>query len=374
MKKLLLLFILISDFIFSQGPSNIATANRDLWNLPMKSSKDFDVASKMEMLVFLETFTEINASNETELFKTLAVKDGTSEGVKIWKKQTQDRLVQNFKSLEANALSEVVSVKTNPTYPELVLVTKKLSGGLPENLKNWYQNSKSFYKTYILECLRLAAKSNKRTSEINTLDPTEKNGFELNDKNYLLTFDDGPTLKNGHTDQLIHVLKEQNLTGIFFLSGDKLQQRIAANSKNSVSSMYGENWIGSHSMVHKSHQYLPDWKLQIDESNGIVKDVFDFNHKTFYFRPPYGQRSKEMIQYLIKNKQPVLLWNIDSQDWSEKISSQQVSSRVITLMLLWRKGIILFHDVHPKAEIAVPAINEYFKDCPVKWLTPEEIK
>jgi hypothetical protein len=43
-------------------------------------------------------------------------------------------------------------------------------------------------------------------------------------------------------------------------------------------------------------------------------------------------------------------------------------------MLLWRKGIILFHDVHPKAEIAVPAINEYFKDCPVKWLTPEEIK
>jgi hypothetical protein len=46
----------------------------------MKSSKDFDVASKMEMLVFLETFTEINASNETELFKTLAVKDGTSEG------------------------------------------------------------------------------------------------------------------------------------------------------------------------------------------------------------------------------------------------------------------------------------------------------
>jgi hypothetical protein len=80
----------------------------------MKSSKDFDVASKMEMLVFLETFTEINASNETELFKTLAVKDGNFRRVKIWKKQTQDRLVQNFKSLDANALSEVVSVKTNP--------------------------------------------------------------------------------------------------------------------------------------------------------------------------------------------------------------------------------------------------------------------
>lgn len=373
MKKLLLLFILISNIIFSQGPSNIATANRDLWKLPMKSSKDFDIASKMEMLVFLQTFNEINSVGETELFKTLGVKDGTSEGIKIWKKQTEDRLVANFKNLETNALSEVISVKVNPTYPELVLATKKFSDELPENLKNWYRNSKNFYKTYILECLRLAAKSNKRTSEINTLDPTEKNGFELNDKNYLLTFDDGPTPKNGHTDQLINILKEQNLTGIFFLSGDKLQQRIAANGKSSVSSMYGENWIGSHSMVHKSHQYLSDWKSQIDASNGIIKDVFDFNNKTFYFRPPYGQRNKEIIQYLLKNKQPVLLWNIDSQDWSEKISSQEVSSRVITLMLLWRKGIILFHDVHPKASAALPAINEYFKDCQIKWLKPEKI-
>lgn len=374
MKKLLLLFILLSNFIFSQGPSNIATANRELWKLPMKSIKDFDVASKMEMLVFLETFNEINTSNETELFKTLGVKDGSSAGVKNWKKQTQDRLIDNFKSLNANALSEVISVKENPTYQELVLATKKLSNELPENLKSWYQNSKSFYKTYILECLRLAAKSNKRTSEINTLDPTEKNGFELKDKDYLLTFDDGPTQKNGHTDKLINVLKKQHLTGIFFLSGDKLQQRIAANGKNNVASLYGENWVGSHSMVHKSHQYLPNWKLQIDESNGIIKDVFDFNNKTFYFRPPYGQRSPEIIQYLLKNKQPILLWNIDSQDWSEKISSNEVSSRVITLMLLWRKGIILFHDVHPKAEIAVPAINEYFKDCQIKWLKPNEIQ
>ncbi|WP_345207550.1 polysaccharide deacetylase family protein [Chryseobacterium ginsengisoli] len=374
MRKVLLLFILLSNFLFSQGPSNIATANRDLWKLPMKSTKDFDVASKLEMLVFLETFKDIDVLNESELFKTLGVKDGSSSGVKTWKKQTQDRLVSNFKDLEADALSEVISVKANPTFPELVLATKKLSNELPENLKNWYQNSKSFYKTYILECLRLAAKSNKRTSEINTLDPTEKNGFESKDKSYLLTFDDGPTQKNGHTDKLINILKEQHLNGIFFLSGDKLQQRIAANGKNNVASMYGENWIGSHSMVHKSHQYLPDWKLQIDESNSIIKDVFDFNNKTFYFRPPYGQRSPEIINYLLKNKQPILLWNIDSQDWSEKISSQEVSSRVITLMLLWRKGIILFHDVHPKAAVAVPAINEYFKDCQIKWLKPDEIQ
>ncbi len=374
MRNLFLFFILISNFFFSQGPSNIATANRDLWKLPMKSNKDFDIASKMEMLVFLKTFNEINAYSETELFKTLAVKDGTSEGIQKWKKQTEDRLVINFKDLAPNARSEIIPVKATPTYQELLVATKNLPSKLPEELTGWYQNSKNFYKTYILECLRLAAKSNKRSSEISTLDSTEKNGFELKDKSYLLTFDDGPTSKNGHTDKLINILKEQHLNGIFFLSGDKLQQRIAANGKNNVASMYGENWIGSHSMVHKSHQYLPDWKSQIDESDAIIKDVFNFDNKTFYFRPPYGQRNLEIINYLLKIKQPILLWNIDSQDWSEKISSQEVSSRVITLMLLWRRGIILFHDVHPKAETAVPAINEYFKDCQIKWLKPDEIQ
>ena len=373
MKYILSLLILVSNFIFSQGPTNIATANRELWKLPMKSDKDFDVASKMEMLAFLEVFADIDAYSESELLKILNVKDGSSTATKKWKKQTQDRLIQNFKNLNIEALSDVVSVKINPTYPDLILISKKLSRELPDNLKSWHQNSKSFYKTYILECLRLAAKSNKRTSEIDTLDPSEKNGFELKDKAYFLTFDDGPTPKNGYTDKLIPILEEQNLTSLFFLSGDKLQQRISANGKSSLSSLYGENWVGSHSMVHKSHQYLPDWKLQIDKNNTMMNEVFDFNKKTFYFRPPYGQRNPEIIQYLLKNKQPILLWNIDSQDWSNKISSQEVSSRVITLMLLWRKGILLFHDIHPKAITAVPFINNYFKDCHINWLKPSEL-
>lgn len=373
MKKTFLLLVLISNLFFSQGPTNIATTNRELWKLPMKSAIDFDIASKMEMLVFLEVFNEIIFANETDLFKTISVKDASHDGVKTWEKQTQERLVNNFKNLEPEALSALVSLKANADYSDLILATKQLSIEMPQTLMDWYKNSKNFYKNYILESIRLAAKSNKRTSEINTLDSSEKNGFELKDKNYLLTFDDGPTLKDGHTDNLIDVLEKENLFGIFFLSGDKLQKRVEENGKTSVSTLYKENWIGSHSMVHKSHQYLPDWKSQIDKSNDIIKKVFNFNHKTFYFRPPYGQRNQEIIQYLLKNKQPILLWNIDSQDWSEKISSQEVSSRVITLMLLWRRGIILFHDVHTKAEKAVPLINNYFKDCTIKWLKPNEI-
>lgn len=43
----------------------------------------------------------------------------------------------------------------------------------------------------------------------------------------------------------------------------------------------------------------------------------------------------------------IVLWNIDSQDMSPGLSIQQVADRVTTLMLLWRKGIIRWHDKGP---------------------------
>jgi peptidoglycan/xylan/chitin deacetylase (PgdA/CDA1 family) len=170
------------------------------------------------------------------------------------------------------------------------------------------------------------------------------------------------------------MLKKENLSGIFFLSGDKLKSRLLTSGKSNLSNLYGENWVGSHSMLHESHQYLKDWKKQIDDCDNLIQSVFNLSNETFYFRPPYGQRTLEITKYLLTKKQPILLWNIDSQDWSFKINAQEVSSRVIALMLLWRKGIILFHDVHSKSSSAVPKINEYFKNSNVKWLRPNELQ
>jgi hypothetical protein len=43
-------------------------------------------------------------------------------------------------------------------------------------------------------------------------------------------------------------------------------------------------------------------------------------------------------------------------------------------MLLWRKGILLFHDVHSKAQTAVPIIKEYFKKANINWVDPTVAK
>ena len=65
---------------------------------------------------------------------------------------------------------------------------------------------------------------------------------------------------------------------------------------------------------------------------------------------------------------------MDSQDWNKDITARQVADRQITLMLLWRKGILLFHDVHYKAQTAVPIIKEYFKKANINWVDPTVAK
>jgi hypothetical protein len=37
-------------------------------------------------------------------------------------------------------------------------------------------------------------------------------------------------------------------------------------------------------------------------------------------------------------------------------------------MLLWRHGIIMFHDIHTKAQVSVPWLHNQLRDSGVQWL------
>ncbi len=60
------------------------------------------------------------------------------------------------------------------------------------------------------------------------------------------------------------------------------------------------------------------------------------------------------------------LWNIDSQDWNKNVDANAVVNRIITLMLIKRHGVILFHDIHSKAKTALPIIFNLLGDA-VVW-------
>ena len=123
--------------------------------------------------------------------------------------------------------------------------------------------------------------------------------------------------------------------------------------------------MASHGRIHKSHQSLKSYEDSIVYTDNLIKKVSGKDR--VHFRPPYGQRNDRVLKKLESLKSTNILWNIDSNDWHSKISSDQIVGRITKLMTLWRKGIILFHDVHDKAICSIPHLSKFVKNSNLTW-------
>ncbi|OWP79773.1 polysaccharide deacetylase family protein [Flavobacterium oreochromis] len=363
MKKIYIILLCIN--LTSLAQIKVAKINRSVWPYQIHSKTDFDVASKMEMLVFSQTLNEFINEDIDVLKNRIKTKSFNEFSVHEWERKTQNILLNNFRDLSDESLSKYVSVKKNIDWN--YLKNYQLEKKIPTSLIKWYVKSHEFYTLYLQELYRLAALFPRITSEIEVLDELEITGNYLGQKQFLLSFDDGPTTVNGNTDKTIQMLEENNLKGIFFVLGQSLQKRL---SKSIFNDLYKGHLVGSHGWEHQSHQSYENWKKSIDDTDELIKR--NSNTKMIYFRPPYGQRNKKVIHYLKTINSKVMLWNLDSQDWNSTITVNEIADRQITLMLLWRKGILLFHDVHPKAYKAVPLIYNYFKEAQINWVDPNK--
>lgn len=141
--------------------------------------------------------------------------------------------------------------------------------------------------------------------------------------------------------------------------GERLQQQQPDKS------WYLQQCLGSHGYEHKSHQKWDTWKTSLDDTCALLTT---YQNGPFWLRPPYGQRSEELVNDIADHHEKIMLWNIDSQDWNQTLTDQQVQNRVLTLMLLWRQGIILYHDIHGRALQNLAALNSFVKDSGQQWL------
>ncbi|MFK7031652.1 polysaccharide deacetylase family protein [Flavobacterium oreochromis] len=357
------------NFCFaSNGPDKIAKIDRTLWPYPINSAHNFDVASKCEMLVFTKAFKAYEGLSEEELQQKLDLKKVSVTSVREWEAKTKQILVANFKSLSKASLQDLIAINEIYKWEDVAKIHPESK--LPSALKAWYHASLDFYDKYLYEQCRLASLYPRITSEIGLLSKNEINGFNLSAKQFVWTFDDGPTVKNGNTDKMVKVLNEQHQKGIFFVLGDALQKRMQSDKQ--IQNLYQGHLLASHGKTHVSHQKLDDWKTSLIYTSDLIQQLTD-SDKPVYFRPPYGQRTEELAKSLGASQSKVILWNIDSQDWNAHITAREVADRQISLMLLWRRGILLFHDVHEKAQLAVPYILNYFKGTDIHWVQPNEI-
>jgi peptidoglycan/xylan/chitin deacetylase (PgdA/CDA1 family) len=220
----------------------------------------------------------------------------------------------------------------------------QLAGSVPPNPEHL-----RFWSEWVAERLRLARLFPHVTSEVFPLQANEALGFERADKHFALTFDDGPSPVGGSSEETVRTLRDLDLKATFFVLGEHLHGRAGAEA------LYSGFCVGSHGTQHFPHVELEPAQASVERTRAELEAMLP-HARLDLFRPPYGQRSVKVAAWLSDQHFRVELWNIDSQDWRAHATPEQVAGRVLALMLVERRGTILFHDVHPVAAKALPLL------------------
>lgn len=125
----------------------------------------------------------------------------------------------------------------------------------------------------------------------------------------LLTFDQG--YENGYTAQILDILKEKNVTAIFFITGD-----YAKSETELVQRMIAEgHMLGNHSMTHSSFSELTKNGMveEIQSLHDFVLEKYDYEMQ--YFRFPCGDYTEECLECVNQLGYKTLFWSFAYVDW-----------------------------------------------------------
>lgn len=334
----------------------VAWTDRQSWPHPIASAAEFDLASRAELLVFAQAL----ALTGDDLADALGVKHPDLTAATKWRRSREQLLVENFRRASAGCTTgtplcpEVVPA----TWEELTAFSTRALDALPPTYASWLEQARAFHRLYVRELLRLAMLSGRVSSEITPVADGEELGESFADRSFLLTFDDGPTGAYGETDAVLKLMRDYHQHAAFFTVG------AAVHARRSIKGLYGDQCLASHGMTHDSLVTSPGAAGALAAWNRELSTVTTLK----WFRPPYGQRTAAQVEELRRSGLRVMLWNIDSQDWQAPADSTLVSGRVLTLMLLWRHGVVLFHDVHPAARETLPAVFGALQGDGVRWI------
>jgi peptidoglycan/xylan/chitin deacetylase (PgdA/CDA1 family) len=171
---------------------------------------------------------------------------------------------------------------------------------------------------------------------------------------FALTFDDGPYK---YTDQVLDVLKQNNIKATFFITGTNLGKGQIDDETSGwpkiLRRMHSEgHQLASHTWSHQDLTASSDEvrQQQIIYNEMAFRNIFGFFPK--YLRPPYGtcSRVSGCLDYATKLGYHVVNWNLDTKDFEnntpEKIqTSRNTFSNGVSTNAKANAYIELSHDV-----------------------------
>ncbi|MFN8407331.1 MAG: polysaccharide deacetylase family protein [Sphingobacteriaceae bacterium] len=152
------------------------------------------------------------------------------------------------------------------------------------------------------------------------------------EKHVYLTFDDGPI--PDITPFVLHTLRQFDAKATFFCVGNNLTQ---------YPDIHQQEKHTNHAIGNHTYNHLNGWQTADDHYLADIKQCGQLI-STNLFRPPHGKIKRSQIAKL-KKMNPllqVIMWDVLSYDFDQKISPQQCLDHV--LKNTQNGSIIVFHD------------------------------
>ncbi|ABD88883.1 polysaccharide deacetylase family protein [Rhodopseudomonas palustris] len=182
----------------------------------------------------------------------------------------------------------------------------------------------------------------------------------LQDKEVVLTFDDGPA---NTTPQVLSALSHECVQATFFMVGigvaalPKLVRRVAAEGHS----------IGTHTWSHKNLKNLKPEEAAEEIDRGIAAVETALHGKasrvpsTPFFRFPWFDSTPALLDQLQSRGIVVFGADLWASDWNLMTPQQQLTL-VTGRLEAARKGIILFHDPRAQTAAMLPDFLRYLRE------------
>ncbi|WP_116892051.1 polysaccharide deacetylase family protein [Pseudomonas syringae] len=333
----------------------IATIDRSVWPERLETPGLFDVASRAEILAFAHELYLSEKLDEEGLKQRLGLRFVNVPSLNVVRHRLWLRLLENYQNAQKSCEQDANFCVLVEDMDQLRQRAEEYQVSNDSFYANWARPGAAFHQRYLNELLFMAALFPQTSSEIERYNSDEMSGDEMPDRTFMLNFESGPSPADGGTDWLADFMRQQKMTATFFVLGKSLQERLDSTSVAGVQALYRQQCVGIQGWEYRSHSQWLDWQDSVRRSAALVQQVLPDNFVPL-FRPPYGHRHADSGDFFRTEHLRVSLWNIDAEDDTGRLSAEQVGDRVLTLMLLWRKGTVVFHDVANKAQSALPLL------------------
>ncbi|WNZ85338.1 polysaccharide deacetylase family protein [Pseudomonas sp. P108] len=366
MRIVLLFTAWLLSFGAVAAPGDVATLDRSTWPEQLSNPTLFDVASRAEILMFARGLLGTESMDEAALAQRLGLRTINIDAVNSLRQRLWQRLLANYNYAQQSCDQDASFCFLVEDLPTLREQAAKFVVSDDSYYTKWAEPSRIFHLQYLDELMRKAALSPQTSSEIDRFGDYERNGDEMHDRLFLLTFDSAANLQPDNTDWLTEYLRKSNLSGTFFVLGKDIQARLADRSVSSLQAGFSRQCVGVQGWEFRSHSHWQDWQDSVRRSADLVKSKLPENYVPL-FRPPEGQRRSDGQGFFNTQGLQVALWDIDAQDSAGKLKGSASAQRVLTLMLLWRHGVINFNMKQDAVKTSLPWLITQTAQSGIGW-------